>query len=72
MSGTIDSDTTTLKTRFGDLIVQKEIVEGDFDNIPIIDVSPLRSPLLEERRTLAKQVYDACTTVGFFYIKVPI
>lgn len=64
------SETTTLKTRFGDLRVQKEIMKGNFDNIPIIDLSNLRSPLLDERRALAKGVYDACTNVGFFYVKV--
>lgn len=64
------SETTTLKTRFGDLRVQKEIMKGNFDNIPIIDLSNLRSPLLDERRELAKRVYDACTNVGFFYVKV--
>lgn len=63
------SETTTLKTRFGDLRVQKEIMKGNFDNIPIIDLSNLRSPLLDERRELAKRVYDACTNVGFFYVK---
>ncbi|KAK1142549.1 hypothetical protein N8T08_007524 [Aspergillus melleus] len=42
---------------------------ADVAEIPIIDLSSLRSPLLEDRQKLAGQVYDACTNVGFFYIK---
>lgn len=61
---------TTLKTRFGDIAIQKDIVQGDFDNIPIIDLAPMSSPNIEERKELAKQIYDACSRVGFFYIKV--
>ncbi|KAJ9219823.1 hypothetical protein DTO169C6_7814 [Paecilomyces variotii] len=60
---------TTLKTRFGDIAIQKDIVQGDFDNIPIIDLAPMSSPNIEERKELAKQIYDACSRVGFFYIK---
>lgn len=40
------------------------------DQIPIIDLSYLSSPNIEERRQLAQTIYDACTQVGFFYIKV--
>ncbi|KAL2004546.1 hypothetical protein VTN00DRAFT_3431 [Thermoascus crustaceus] len=60
---------TVLKTRFGDVQVQKEIIQGDFDNIPIIDLAAMSSPDLEEREKLAAQIYDACSRVGFFYIK---
>ncbi|PWY90315.1 Clavaminate synthase-like protein [Aspergillus sclerotioniger CBS 115572] len=42
---------------------------GEFDEIPIIDLSTLRSPLLKERQQLAKDIFNACTQVGFFYIK---
>ncbi|PLB50347.1 2OG-Fe(II) oxygenase family oxidoreductase [Aspergillus steynii IBT 23096] len=42
---------------------------ADANEIPIIDLSRLRSPLLKERKKLAGQIYDACTNVGFFYIK---
>ncbi|KKA20986.1 hypothetical protein T310_4985 [Rasamsonia emersonii CBS 393.64] len=58
-----------LKTRFGDVYVQKDIIQGDFDNIPIIDLSLMSSSDLEERKKLAAQIYDACSRVGFFYIK---
>ncbi|KAJ6119978.1 hypothetical protein N7523_004258 [Penicillium sp. IBT 18751x] len=39
------------------------------DHIPIIDLSSIDSPHLEDRRQLAQSIYDACTQVGFFYIK---
>lgn len=44
--------------------------KADFENIPIIDVAPLKSPDREARQKLAAEIYDACTQVGFFYIKV--
>lgn len=40
------------------------------DQIPIIDLSNINSPQIEERQKLARSVYDACTQVGFFYIQV--
>jgi hypothetical protein len=40
------------------------------DHIPIIDLSTLDSPDLEERQQLARSIYEVCTEVGFFYIKV--
>lgn len=43
---------------------------GEFDQIPVIDLSALRSPVLKERQRLAKEIFTACTQVGFFYIKV--
>ncbi|KAE8376925.1 2OG-Fe(II) oxygenase family oxidoreductase [Aspergillus bertholletiae] len=43
--------------------------EAGLENIPIIDVAPLHSADLGERRRLATEIYDACTRVGFFYIK---
>ena len=42
------------------------------DQIPIIDLSHIDSPNIEERQKLAQIIYDACTQVGFFYIKVLI
>ncbi|KAL4863232.1 hypothetical protein BDV12DRAFT_189845 [Aspergillus spectabilis] len=39
------------------------------DKIPIIDLTNMRSPHFEERKAVAKEVCDACTNVGFFYIK---
>ncbi|KAJ5160172.1 uncharacterized protein N7482_007176 [Penicillium canariense] len=37
--------------------------------IPIIDLSDIDSPHFKDRRKLAQIIYDACTQVGFFYIK---
>ncbi|KAJ5766923.1 uncharacterized protein N7511_004539 [Penicillium nucicola] len=42
---------------------------ADCDHVPIIDLSTLDSPHLEERQQLARSIYDVCTQVGFFYIK---
>lgn len=42
------------------------------DHIPVIDLSWLISPDAEERQKLAALINDACTKVGFFYIKVNI
>ncbi|KAL3479559.1 hypothetical protein BJX99DRAFT_267956 [Aspergillus californicus] len=44
-------------------------VAGSFQKIPIIDLTNMRSPHFEERKAVAKEVCDACTNVGFFYIK---
>lgn len=43
--------------------------EGDFEKIPIIDLSLWSSPNPDDRKRLVKNVYDACTQVGFFYLK---
>jgi isopenicillin N synthase-like dioxygenase len=40
------------------------------DHIPVIDLSSIDSVSLEERQKLARTIFDACTQVGFFYIKV--
>lgn len=44
--------------------------EGNFDHIPVIDVSALRGANYNELESLAVEIYNACTNVGFFYIKV--
>lgn len=44
----------------------------DFESLPIIDLSALRSPTLEQRRQLAREVDQACKQVGFFYVTVRI
>jgi isopenicillin N synthase-like dioxygenase len=62
--------TTTLKTRFGEIEVAKDIVQGDFDTIPVIDLANMKHPDLAERKKVASEIYNACARVGFFYIKV--
>ncbi|KAG0653041.1 Nicotinate catabolism cluster hxnY [Hyphodiscus hymeniophilus] len=39
-----------------------------FRSIPIIDLSPSFSSSLAARQAVARQINEACTTVGFFYI----
>lgn len=43
---------------------------ADCNHLPIIDLSTLDSPNVNERQKLAQSLCDACTQVGFFYIKV--
>lgn len=40
-----------------------------FTSIPTIDLAKLDSPVLEDRKAIARGIYDACHTCGFFYIK---
>jgi hypothetical protein len=39
------------------------------EEIPIIDLAPLYSPKLEDRKALAVEIRAAATNTGFFYIK---
>jgi hypothetical protein len=39
------------------------------DEIPIVDLSPLYSENLEDRKALAKEIRAAAINTGFFYIK---
>ena len=39
------------------------------EEIPVIDLSPLYSEKLEDRKQLAKDINGAATNTGFFYIK---
>ncbi|PLB53737.1 Clavaminate synthase-like protein [Aspergillus steynii IBT 23096] len=42
---------------------------ADFESVPIIDLSKLHSSSILERQELAREIDQACTQVGFFYIK---
>jgi hypothetical protein len=42
--------------------------KGSFTSIPVIDVSQIDSATLDERKAIARQLYDSCSTSGFFYI----
>lgn len=39
-----------------------------FRTIPIVDLKPSFSESLSSRQAVAKQIHEACTKVGFFYI----
>ncbi|EME89581.1 uncharacterized protein MYCFIDRAFT_78622 [Pseudocercospora fijiensis CIRAD86] len=42
--------------------------KGNFTSIPTIDISNIDSPELSDRKAIAAQIYEACTTSGLFYI----
>jgi len=42
---------------------------SSFTSIPTIDLADLDSGSLEDRKRIAKEIYDACHLCGFFYIK---
>ncbi|KAI3396756.1 hypothetical protein diail_11718 [Diaporthe ilicicola] len=42
---------------------------SSFTSIPTIDLAGLDSPSLEARKRIAKDIYDACSQCGFFYIE---
>jgi non-haem dioxygenase in morphine synthesis N-terminal len=62
--------TSILKTKFGDMCVSEVTAEEDFDSIPVIDLSPMKSSDLGIRKQLAREIYHVCANVGFFYVKV--
>ncbi|KAG1739551.1 2OG-Fe(II) oxygenase [Suillus lakei] len=45
------------------------VIDGAFQDIPVIDLSHATSPDESERKALAYQIRDACMNVGFFYVK---
>lgn len=49
--------------------VAKHGAQTSFTSIPIIDISNIDSPLLEARKQIAREIHDACSTCGFFYLK---
>ncbi|KAL4866718.1 hypothetical protein BDV12DRAFT_198936 [Aspergillus spectabilis] len=59
----------TIKTHFGEIQIQNDVLAGDFTSIPVIDLTALDSPVLADRQSLGAEIYNACTKVGFFYIK---
>jgi len=51
------------------MVVQQE----EFTSVPVIDISALVNPSSlsssqEAKSAVAKQIYDACRRVGFFYV----
>jgi len=54
---------------FGTEEKSRDAIAGDFQDIPIVDISGIFSPDLKHRQAVADQVRDACIRVGFFYAK---
>lgn len=44
---------------------------SSFTSIPSIDLAELDSPSLDARKGIAKDIYDACSRCGFFYVENP-
>jgi isopenicillin N synthase-like dioxygenase len=42
--------------------------KGSFTSIPVIDVSQMDLASLDERKSIARKLYDSCSKSGFFYI----
>lgn len=42
--------------------------KGSFTSIPVIDISKIDSPLLDDKKQIASQLHEACSASGFFYI----
>jgi hypothetical protein len=73
--------TTTLKPMQGDALAALEAQQYlesrlqspatvgaiPFSSIPVIDLSTSFSSSVAARQAVARQIHEACTTVGFFY-----
>ncbi|KAG0645069.1 downy mildew resistance [Hyphodiscus hymeniophilus] len=57
------------KTAFGSVEISQDTIVGDFDTIPVLDVSGMFSSNIAERKKFAGALRDACMRVGFFYIE---
>lgn len=55
---------------YGTTICKSEdSIVGDFESIPLIDVSGIFSENLDDRKKVAAELRLACVNVGFFYVK---
>lgn len=70
-SSIITPDPTVLKLDNGTIIKldSSKSSRGDFDSIPIIDLEKMYSDNYDDRLALSKELFDACSNVGFFYAK---
>ncbi|GAA5909743.1 hypothetical protein JCM5296_005779 [Sporobolomyces johnsonii] len=57
-----------LQTGLGDRLVSFNVEAKVFAALPVIDLSRLTSPDLDERKALAAEVQEAAISTGFFYI----
>ena len=63
------NENETITTGLGARPVRSAATGEPVTSIPIIDFTDANSPSLEARRRVAKEIYDACTKIGFFYVK---
>lgn len=65
--------TTATQIEIGSIMEARKVREPDtttaFQELPIIDLADIDNLDLSKREVLASKIYDACTQVGFFYIK---
>ncbi|KAG2101501.1 hypothetical protein BD769DRAFT_1676771 [Suillus cothurnatus] len=45
------------------------VIDGAFQDIPVIDISCAMNSVENEKKALAYQIRDACMNMGFFYVK---
>lgn len=56
--------------KFGGVETKAEgSIVGDFDTIPVIDVSGIFSTKSEDRQAVAQKIREASIRVGFFYVE---
>lgn len=48
---------------------EPDVSTATFQELPIIDLADMENLDPSKRAALASRIYDACTQVGFFYIK---
>jgi isopenicillin N synthase-like dioxygenase len=57
------------KSAFGPTEKSQNTIIGNFDTIPVLNVSGMFSNDIAERKKFAALLRDACMRVGFFYIE---
>lgn len=50
-------------------VLDPAVKVGEFSELPIIDLSKAFSEKFEDRMSIAEELRDVCTRVGFFYVK---
>ncbi|POR31445.1 1-aminocyclopropane-1-carboxylate oxidase [Tolypocladium paradoxum] len=66
-------ETTQLRLASGNgpitrTVLQTPLRDASPSEIPVIDISPIFSDSLADRRAVARKIHDAATNTGFFYI----
>ncbi|KAK6503883.1 hypothetical protein TWF481_008884 [Arthrobotrys musiformis] len=69
---TMTEDAATVVTGNGPRKILSNSIDlqpGDFSSIPVLDLTLAFSSSLSDRKKCAETLFDACTRVGFFYVK---